>query len=153
MGLKKSSIFDDPSQLFLIMTYRRLILFSLVCALFVSCNKDDENDRNQFLGRYEVEEYSHRMLGHREDYEVRIDRDPQWENRVIVHNFYNLGLEVYAEVDGRTLIVPVQVHNFFEVEGEGSLSGSEITLYYTIRSVLESSEFCDDLAARMKLIE
>ena len=135
------------------MTIPRLLLLFLVCALFASCNKDGQNDRDQFLGRYEVEEYSHRSLGHREDYEVRIDRDPQRENQVIIYNFYNLGLEVSAEVEGRTLVVPVQVHNFFEVEGEGSLSGSEITLHYTIRSVLESSDFCDDLAARMKLIE
>ncbi len=120
---------------------------------FFGCTSDNGDDRSTFSGRYEVEEYSQITYAQRPEYEVVIRIDRGTEDQVIISNFYDMDMDVSAHVDGRSFIVPPQVHNFYEVEGDGVLSGNVITMQYKVSSVLEDHDFFDRLNAELTLIE
>ncbi len=128
------------------------LLFSVVFVI-AGCDRDDTDDRNKFTGRYEVEEQSLEMHASRDNYEVRIRKDPDSDNLVIICNFYNNEVEVFADIDGNAMHVPHQVIGVYEFEGEGTLTGSVIVLDYTVASVAAGGGFFDRLRARMTLIE
>ncbi len=125
----------------------------LMAGMFSGCTPDNGDERSRFLGRYEVEEYSQVTYARRPDYEVIIRRDRGTEDFVIISNFYNMDLDADARVDGQRMIIPSQTHNFYEIEGEGLLSGSVITLDYTVSSISDEDGFSDRLNAEFKLIE
>ncbi len=54
-----------------------LLLTLLSVAVLCSCESDDDDERNKFLGRYEVEEQSLETHSPRDDYEVNIIRTPE----------------------------------------------------------------------------
>lgn len=118
-----------------------------------SCDRDNKEDRNKFIGRYEVVEYSIITYSPRDEYEVRIRKDVGTENLVLINNFYNYDIEIYAEIDGNDIIVMPQTHNVFAFEGSGKLVGTVITMNYTVQSVHEDSDFFDQLRAEMTLME
>ncbi len=120
--------------------------------LLIACS-DDTDDRNKFIGRYEVKEQSLETHVHSDEYEVRIIKDTATENMVIITNFYNLDIEASARIDGNTITVTQQTYNLFEFFGSGTLSGSIIVLDYTVTSSEEDSEYFDRLRAEMTLVE
>ncbi len=120
--------------------------------LLIACS-DDTDDRNKFVGRYEVKEQSLETFVQRDEYEVRIIKDTATEDMVIITNFYNLDIEASARIDGNTIIVIQQTHNIFEFSGSGTLSGSIIILDYTVTSAEDDSECFDRLRAEMTLVD
>lgn len=127
---------------------------SFVFIIFGNACDDDADDRNKFVGRYEVAEYSLETYTQRDDYEVRIRKDTATEDMIIISNFYNLDIDAVAMVQGNTITVIKQEHNIYEFEGTGNLEGSIIIINYTVRSTLEGSEeYFDRLRAEMTLIE
>ncbi len=120
--------------------------------LMIACD-DDTDDRNKFVGRYEVKEFSLETFAPSDDYEVRIIKDTATEELVIITNFYNLDIEASARVDGNTITVFPQTHNVFEFSGSGTLSGSIIVLDYVVTTADENSESFDRLRAEMTLVE
>ncbi|MFP4064229.1 MAG: hypothetical protein ACLFN2_05495 [Bacteroidales bacterium] len=133
---------------------RWLAGFLVLTTLSISgCSSDNGDERSSFLGRYEVEEYSQVTYSQRPEYEVIIRADQGTEDFVIISNFYNMDFDAGARVDGQRLIIPSQVYNFYEVEGEGELRGSVITLHYTVSSVLEEGDFFDRLSAELNIID
>ncbi len=131
----------------------RIALIFFLFPLALSCSKDDTDDRNKFTGRYEVREQSMETFAAREDYEARIRKDPETEDGVVISNFYNFDIDVMASVEGNDLFIFPQEYNIFEFEGQGTLSGSIITLEYTVRSLPGESYFFDRLQAEMTLKE
>ncbi len=132
---------------------RALITFTVFLVVgFFACD-DDADDRNKFLGRYEVKEQSLETYVPRNDYEVRIRKDLATTDEVIIYNFYNLGIEVYAVVNGNSLTVPRQQHQVYEYEGSGNMSGNVITVEYTVSSTQNDSSFFDRLRAEMTLVD
>ena len=127
--------------------------FVLVSVLISGCSSDDGDERSSFLGRYEVEEHSQVTYAQRPVYEVNIRRDQGTEDFVIISNFYDMDMDARVSVEGQNLVVPIQVHNFYEIEGEGVRSGNVITLHYTVSSVLDDGDFFDRLSAELKLID
>jgi len=127
--------------------------FFVTVIVLSGCSSENGDERSRFLGRYEVEEYSRVSYTQRPEYEVIIRRDRGTEDFVIISNFYDMDLDAEARVDGRRLILPAQTHNFYELEGEGELSGSVITLNYTVSSVSGAGDFHDELNAELKLID
>ncbi len=119
---------------------------------FFSCD-DDADDRNKFAGRYEVEEQSLETFVPRGDYEVRIRKDLSTTDQVIINNFYNLEIEVYATINGSSLTIPRQQHQVYEYQGSGNMSGNVITVEYTVSSTQGEGEFFDRLRAEMTLID
>lgn len=130
-----------------------LLLLTLTGLFFAACENDPDDTRNLFTGRYEVEEYSQRNLGFRPEYEVQIRKDPGGQDLIIISNFYNMDVEIKAQVQGYELSIYPQTLNFYSFEGDGRLSGSMITLNYTVTSVVEGSDFQDELIASMKFID
>lgn len=118
----------------------------------VSCN-DDSDFRNRFIGRYKVVEESLETYVPRDDYEVRIRKALHSENQIIIVNFYNLDVEVFAVVDGNDITIPEQQHQVYEYAGSGSLSGNVIRVDYTVRSAEGDGNFFDRLRAEMTLID
>ncbi len=136
-----------------LMNKNKTFLFLLpLLFLAVGCDSDDADERSKFIGRYEVEEVSLETYSPRGDYEVRIRKEAGTEDLVIICNFYNYNLEVLARVTGNAIEVFYQEHNVYAFEGTGHLSGSVITLDYTV-SVLRDgeNELFDRLRAVMTL--
>ncbi len=127
-----------------------LLVWSLL--LFVACT-DDTDERNKFLGRYEVQEQSLVTYTQRDDYEVRIRKDMASDDVVIITNFYNLDIDVRAQIAGNTVNVMRQTHNLFDFEGSGILSGSLITMDYAVYSAEDEDALIDRLRAEMTLID
>ncbi len=120
--------------------------------LMITCD-DDTDDRNKFVGRYEVKEFSLETFAPSDDYEVRIIKDTATEDMVIITNFYNLDIEASARVNGNTITVVPQTHNVFEFVGSGTLSGSIIVMDYTVTLAGEGSDSFDRLRAEMTLVD
>ncbi len=129
------------------------VLLMMTALLIAGCDSESGNDRDKFLGRYEVQEQSLETFSPRADYEVRIRKDLGTEHMVVISNFYNYDVDVLAIVEGNELEVYPQTHNIFEFEGTGHLSGSIIIMDYTVTSVQEGSDFFDRLRAEMTLKE
>ncbi len=128
--------------------------FLVMAALFLgACDRDESDERNRFLGRYEVEEQSLETYSPRDDYEVRIRKEAGTENTVIISNFYNYDADVLATVDGHTIHVFRQIYSVFEFEGTGTLSGQILIMNYTVSSTQEGSDYFDRLRAEMTLID
>ncbi len=131
------------------------IILAVLSVLFITLGtacSDDTDDRNKFIGRYEVTEYSLITFTQRDDYEVRIRKDTGTEDMVIISNFYNLDIDATAAIEGITITVIKQEHNIFEFEGHGRLEGSKIIIDYTVTST-DGGEYFDRLRAEMSLIE
>ncbi len=126
-----------------------MLLALLSAALLWSCDSDDDDERSKFTGRYEVEEQSLETYSSRPDYEVSIIRDTGSQSLVIITNFYNYDLDVYARVDGNQLFVEEEIQGLFEFNGSGTLSGTVITLDYTVTSVSGDTGVFDRLRAEM----
>ncbi len=121
--------------------------------LLLSACSDDTDERNKFVGRYEVKEQSLETYTQLDDYEVRIRKDAGTENMVLISNFYNLDLEVDASITGNVINVIRQTHGVFLFEGSGTLSGSVIIMDYTVSSAQDGGELIDRLRAEMTLID
>ncbi len=128
-------------------------LLILTLLFMASCTSTNDDARNRFVGRYEVKEQSLVSFSIREDYEVRIYKDAGRDDGVVVSNFYNMDIDALARVDGNMLMVFPQVHGFFEIEGEGVLSGNIIRLNYSIDAMGSEQTFSDRLQAEFILID
>ncbi|MDR4988158.1 MAG: hypothetical protein RG741_04880 [Bacteroidales bacterium] len=134
-------------------TRRCLFALVLLTAMAFSACDDDSDGRSRFIGRYEVTEYSLETFSPRDDYEVRIRKDIATEDYVVISNFYNLNIDVLAQVDGNDLLVAEQTHGLLVFEGSGRLSGNIIVMDYTVTSSQEGSEYFDRLRAEMTFLE
>lgn len=128
------------------------LLWACLLVVFFACT-DDTDERNKFVGRYEVQEQSLVTYTQRDDYEVRIRKELASEDVVIITNFYNLDIDVRASVEGNTISVMRQTHNLFDFEGSGTLSGSLIKMDYAVYSAEQEDELIDHLRAEMTLID
>lgn len=132
-----------------IKSFLLLILASLLLFVMAACDSDDSDERSKFLGRYEVEEQSLETYTPRDDYEVNILKDTGSQSLVIISNFYNYDVDVYARIDGYNIYVENELHGIFEFNGSGSLSGSVITIDYNVEAVADDVEYFDRLRAEM----
>ncbi len=127
-----------------------LVLLGLITGMVMwSCGSASDDERDRFIGRYEVEEYSLETFSPMDDYEVNIIRDTGSQSLVIISNFYNYDVDVYARVDGNDIFVEEEVCNIFEFNGSGTLSGSVLTLEYSVKYVPDDNDEFDRLHAEM----
>jgi hypothetical protein len=107
--------------------------------------------RNNFIGRFEAEEYSETFDGFT-FYDVRIVRDSDFNSPVIyLRNFYGLDFEVYAEVFGDKLTIPTQRIDGFVIQGTGRLDYEDIVLTYSVEGTERGNryiEFCNTVYDR-----
>lgn len=106
--------------------------------------------RNDFVGSYSVEEYSETFDTWAE-YSIRIVRSAGYPQSVYIRNFYGLGLEIIADVEGRRLYIPEQEVNGYHIEGSGRLVGTELRMDYSVHDHYGSrniTDFCSTVAWR-----
>lgn len=129
----------------------KITLVFLAAALFlVSCDVyyvEPEpvvvyDDRDAFVGSYDMSEYSSTYDEYCE-YGVSIYKS---SGDVVIDNFYNSGLKVYANVSGTRIYIPWQTVNGYELQGEGYVNGRKLVINYKVRDSYTAGsawDFCD----------
>ena len=126
--------------------YALIAALLLLSTAFSSCEKLETDTRNQFAGRYQVEEYS--QYSHTPSiYQVRISKVSVSEDEVRITNFYDVGIDVTGVVVGSRMYIPEQTIGNFTVEGQGALSGNTISLEYFVHALIGGSSFDDSVDA------
>lgn len=122
-------------------------LFVVALALVaMSCDVDIEpryDPATRVTGSYAVDEYSH-TYGEYTSFDIRIYQNGY--SRVVITNFYGVGIDVDAEVRGNMLIIPFQVRNGYEVEGEATIAFDALHFSYSVRDIYEhrsARNYCD----------
>jgi hypothetical protein len=87
------------------------------------------DERDAFVGTYDISEYSS-TYDEYWDYGISINKS---SGQIVIDNFYNSGLRVYANVNGSNLYIPWQTVSGYEVQGDGFVEGSKITITYKVR--------------------
>lgn len=88
----------------------------------------------EIAGFYDVDEWSE-TVGIEDYYEVEVYRDRHNHNGIIIENFYNAGIRVFAELNGSRIRIPYQVSGNYEIEGYGTFYGDELELSYTVSDI------------------
>ena len=131
---------------------KNLIAFAALILVAASCNDDDVapryDDRNKFVGYYDVEEYSetyHEVT----TYEMRISKS-RYDREIYIDNFYASDLRVYAIVNDDEIRIPFQIVDGFEIEGSGRLYLDELNLTYRVKDTYDYSvaDYCETVAWR-----
>jgi hypothetical protein len=120
--------------------------------LFTGCIVDLEfgdlyDERNVYLGWYEVEEYSE-ASSTTFLYDITITKSRYDDNVVWIDNFYDANIRVFAEVNGYSLYIPAQRVDYFEIEGRGTMyGGDELSITYTVRENVIGPDYVDFLSS------
>ncbi len=128
---------------------KKLLLLVLPLLLLAGCDiyiyQDPYvvyDDRDMFVGRYQVEEYS-QTTGQFYNYRFDISKSYSDQATVIITNFYGAGLEVYATVYDSKITIPWQVVAGYEIEGTGRLVTDRLVFTYVVRDVYVRPAFTD----------
>jgi len=126
------------------------VLFLTSCEIYIDEEPRRRDDRNLFTGHYRIEENSD-TYGVITEYSIEITKSYNSRSRIYIRNFYDSGIEVFANVSGDRFTIPLQVVNGYEISGRGYLYGSEIELIYDVVD-LESYrlviDYCEAVAWR-----
>lgn len=109
------------------------LVFASACELDEDDNPDPADDRDKFIGAWNVNETCNR-----DSYSVQIDPDPTNSSQVIIRNFWLIGYQAsppYGIVAGNTITLPNQPvgdNISIEVEGSGKYENGDIEWSYTV---------------------
>ena len=131
-----------------------LLLLSVI-ALFSSCDityiEDVYDNRDNFTGRFEAEEYSE-TYDQLSFFDTRILKDSDLLGNVIyIRNFYAVDIEIFAEVDGNRVNIPRQSIDGYIVEGTGRYENGDIYLTYAVEDTFSRNgrtDFCNTVLLR-----
>ncbi len=106
---------------------KKLAFFASLLVLVSSCdvivvNPQTYDARDRFIGTYQFEDYS-TTYDEYWNYGVTIMKSG-YSNEIILNNFYNSGLNVYARVSGNRLTIPWQRIDGYELQGNGTVDGN-----------------------------
>lgn len=123
---------------------KRLLLILPVFVLMMSCEVIVVEEpvpvhdvRDHYLGFYNVEEYN-KTDGTYSEYSFNIVKSANNPYTIFIRNFYGIGIEVIAEVEGYDIFIPEQVVNGYHIEGNGFLDGRELVLNFSMHDHLNS---------------
>ena len=117
------------------MKYLYILSFLLLgsCQIYIYDEPTYWDDRDDFVGNYEVEEYSE-TTDQYFNYNIDIVKSCCNEGEVIIYNFYDVDLDVVAIVNGYKLTIPRQYIGDYEIEGTGRLENLTLSLSYVVRN-------------------
>jgi hypothetical protein len=98
--------------------------------------------RDQFVGGYDVSEYS---STYDEYWEYGVSVYKSGGTKVMIDNFYNSNLRVYGNVDGTRIYIPWQNVDGYEIQGDGYIAGTKLVISYKVRDTYSDSgawDFC-----------
>lgn len=118
-----------------------LAMFVLSGCLYVEPTYDYRND---VVGYYQVEEYSH-TYNDEIHYYIDIAKSGYSSDAVTISNFYAANISVKAYVSYDKLTIPFQVVNGYEIEGTGTIYGSKLKMNYSVKDRYENdpTDFCE----------
>jgi len=123
-----------------------LIALALLALTFGACGKYEYDERDRFVGRYEVEEYYY-YLNTYSYFDSSIEKSDDYEDEVIITNFFDTGYDVYGVVEGSKIYIDPQTIGMYTFEGYGSLSDNTITINYEVAIARPSSTIYEDVVA------
>jgi hypothetical protein len=122
------------------MKKRFVLMIFPVLVLISACElpQDDPaaSPAKRLEGSWTVDETSSVYKSALDIYQVYIYADPVDSTRVLIENFYQLGrdMEIWANIDGNSILIPYQVEDGFRINGFGTVSAnySGINFLYTV---------------------
>lgn len=120
-------------------TLKTILLAATLAIILSSCEKTEYDERNRFVGRYNVEEYYSAPLNSFANFESRIKKSETHDDEIIITNFYDTGYEVFAIVTGSKIYIDPQTIGIYTFEGLGSLSNNVLTIGYDVTITRPSS--------------
>jgi len=121
-----------------------LLLLPFIFVMVVSCDVvvveepvPAHDVRDHYIGYYDVEEYNE-TSGTYTEYTFNIVKPADYSNTIFIRNFYGVGIEVIADVEGYDVYIPEQVVDGFHIEGNGFLDGRELVLNFSVHDHLNS---------------
>ena len=100
------------------------------------------DERDLFVGNYQVEEYSQITEQHY-TYSITIRKSCCNSREVKISNFYGVGISVKAIVNNNRLTIPLQRIGGYEVDGTGKMSFNKLALTYVVRDLNGIHVFTD----------
>ena len=100
------------------------------------------DERDLFVGNYQVEEYSQITEQHY-TYSMTIRKSCCNSREIKISNFYGVGISVKAIVNNNRLTIPLQMVDGFEVDGTGKMSFGKLALTYVVRDLNGRPVFTD----------
>ncbi len=123
-------------------------LLLILLATFAGCSKIEIDARNQFTGRYAVEEFNY-IDGSLSYYDLRIRKVGESDDEIVFENFFNAGINVYGVVVGTRVYIEAQTNGIFWVEGQGTLSGDVLNMAYFVVATIGQSTYDHDIIATL----
>jgi len=118
-------------------------------ALMSSCTLivDPEfTPRNRISGTYTVREYSET---YNKTFTYNLYVTSEYDNSVQLENFYDVDITVTGHLYGDKITIDRQYVGSYEVEGTGTVQGSELQLTYSVRdSYGYRTDFCNSIARK-----
>ena len=127
-------------------TKRNLTAIVLLLLVFSACSDMEIDSRNQFDGRYYVEEFNY-TDGGLSYYDVRIRKVSNSEDEIVFENFFNADIDVFGVVVGNRVYIESQTIDIFWTEGQGTLSGDIINMVYDVVVTLGESSYDHEMSA------
>jgi hypothetical protein len=131
---------------------KKLIPFVVVIMLGTSCTFYDVepryDSRDQFLGSYDVEEYS-QTYDETTYYDMRISKSP-YDREVYLDNFYAADLRIHASISFDNIRIPYQIADGYEIEGSGTMDEDQLSLTYRVTDTYNHTvtDYCETVAWR-----
>jgi hypothetical protein len=125
------------------------ILFLGGCEIYIF---DDPyvDERNLFVGNYQVEEYS-QITEQYYTYSMTIKKSCCNSREVKISNFYGVGITVKAIVNNNRLTIPLQLVGGYEIDGTGKMTFDKLELTYIVRNLFDRPIFTDFVDAEGRL--
>jgi hypothetical protein len=119
-----------------------VILLLVVHGCELIFDEDPVDNVDLITGVYEVDEWSE-TLEAQSFFQLSIYRNSHRNGKIHLENFYNAGLDVYAEVNGYKIQIPPQQVEHYEIEGMGSFYEGELIMTYRVTYMDSQSEIVD----------
>lgn len=124
------------------------VVLLLLLLTISACSKIEFDERNKFTSRYSVEEFSY-TDGSLSYYDLRIRKVAESEDEIVFENFFNAGINIFGIVDGSRVYIEAQTAGRYWVEGQGTISGTVLSLSYFVVATVGQSTFEHDIMATL----
>ena len=132
---------------------KKLVIFSLLLVGLSSCEiyylEPRHDARRALVGSYTMDEYSE-TYNDQLQYTIWIALSSYNSNEIVIDNFYNADVSIRASVAGDKITIWRQVVDGYEIEGVGTVYGSQLSFQYHVRDLVTGSrtDFCESTAWR-----
>ena len=110
------------------------LIFLASCEIYLLENPNAWDDRDQFVGSYNVEEYS-QTTDHFYNYSITIYKSCCVKDEIRITNFYGADIKVTGMVFNNRITIPLQQVGGYEIEGTGKLVQGKLVMTFFARAL------------------